>query len=290
MNSFYESEGILKVVVSKGVISTYEVNELYKSSRILFTDRECGKPCSLYFNKKLIGYCNIIIIDNVFCARVEPISDWKPNIIFQKTLLEDNEILNSELILGERKVKIADVLNLTSGSVIPLETINNFNNNQPTIGKLYVCDYEVAHGKICSIDEYWALEISSVLYEKAIELPRRDSNLYEKENYKYYDFSRPECVTRTNIKCFSRIHQFFGNYINGEVQLVDQMTWVEFKNDYKNYKLIKIQKEKRQYKEKSDSYRYYLPFENDDNYLDMEEYCKSYTLNAKSNQLMEKLD
>lgn len=289
MKSFFKNEGLLKVVVSKGVISTFEVNELKNKQQIIFTDRECGKPCSLYFNDRLLAYCEVVIIDNKYGVRLDEIKDWKPEPVLTKTLLEDNEILNSELILGERKVLLEDVFKLTNGSIIPINTEIDFERDKPTIGKLLVSGYEVAHGKICYLDEYWSLEVTKVIFSKGNTIPRRDSYLKTFNKLKYYDFSRPDCVTRSNINSFSRIHDFFGNYINGKVELVDQMTWGEFKNEFPNLNMITIIKKERKYNSKNGNYKYYLPLDSLNDNVETEEYCKQHAIKRANSQVMEKV-
>lgn len=289
MRSFFESEGQLKVVVSKGVISTYEVNTLEKGKYVYFMDRECGQPCSLYFNDRLVGYCEIIIIDNIFAARMVKVSNWAPETVFSKTLLEDSEILNSELVLGERPARISDVNRLTVGSTIPFNTVSEYVQGSPMSGKLIVSGIEAGTGKIIITEENWALEIEETIFKTEKNIPRRDSFLPFEHRTKYYDFSRPDCVTRSHVSSFSRIHQFFGNYIGGEVKMVDQMTWGELKDEYKGSGFLQMVKEEIKSRNIDQNHIYYLPLDSSEEDEGMDKFFKDYAVKCANDQLMERV-
>lgn len=289
MESFFESKGKLKVVVAKGVISTYEVNSLEKGKHVYFSDRECGQPCSLYFNDRLIGYCHVIIIDNKFAVRMEKIRDWCPDNVIRKSLLDDNDLLNCELVLGERTAQLKDIIRLTVGSIIPIITEIDYTNNLPMIGKIIVSGLDVATGKICVADENWAIEVVKPLFKPQDNIPRRDSFLPTGCKFKYYDFSRPDCLSRTHIKGFLRIHQFFGNYIGAKVELVDQMTWKELKDEDKNSYFIQINKEEIKTQKTNDNSLYYLSLDENSDNEGMENFSKEYANKSANDQVMERI-
>lgn len=286
MKSFCDTVGYLKVVVARGYISSYEINELKNGSKVYFYDRECGMPCSLYFNDRLICHCKIVVIDNCFAARVDSSSVSINN--FSKPLLEDREIHNSELLLGSRDITISDINNLANGSIIPFNTICDFNHGQPMKGSLIVSGIEVAIGLIGVSGEKWALEIKDVQLSKGSNTSRRDSYLKIEDEFKYYDFTRPDCVTRSNIKNFTKVHDFFGNYIKGKVTEVDQMTWGELKEEFPQWKLLLYKKEpikRSQFLEAT----YYLPLDESNKDITLEEFARDLALKNSNSQIMEQV-
>ena len=131
MNNFFTVEGQLKVILAKGLISTYEINELKEQDKIIFTDREGGTACSILYNNTLVGYGEVVITGKDFAVRIIKINNWSPTQLKKRTLIDDNEILFSELVLGERQIKYDHIQKLTVGSIIPINTINHFDRETP---------------------------------------------------------------------------------------------------------------------------------------------------------------
>lgn len=286
MSSFCETIGKLRVVIAKGYISTYEVNGLEKGSKVFFYDRECGMPCSLYFNDRLISYCKIVVIDNGFAARIDNCTI--SHTTFSKPLLDDREIHNSELVLGTREISISDINKLATGSIIPFNTFCDFIYGKPMMGSFIVSGIEVARGFIGISDEKWSLEINNTKLSKDKKIPRRDSYISNSNSFKYYDFTRPDCVTRSNIKNFTKVHDFFGNYINGKVTEVDQMTWGELKEEFPNWNLI-LYKKKPLNRSNFVEATYYLPLDKGDKDSSIEEFARDLALKSSTSQIMEKV-
>lgn len=305
MKSFFESEGTLKVVISRGIISSYEINTLNRGTLIHFSDRECGQLCSVYFNDRLIGYCKIVVIDNEFAALMEKNSSWSPDEVLHKPLLDDSEIFNTELILGKRTVSVSDVVKLTAGSIIPIHVSGStvpvctaganvplprkvpFTNGTHATGTVTAAGSEIARGKICITEETWALEVDDVFFSSLKGIPRRDSHLPKKAQKKYYDFARPDCFSRSQIRNISLIHEFFGNYTDCNLVSVDQVNWNELKAALKDYEFMDMKKEAVTQKKLSGDYRYFLPLngENDE----LEEFAKDLAQKNFNNQTMERV-
>lgn len=290
MKSFFESKGLLKVVIAKGILSTYEINSLKNDSYVHFNDRDCGDLYSLYFNNTLIGYGTIVLLDKINEVGIRLVkTTWNPKNLDDVILLNDNEILNTELILGEREIEFSQITNLTSGSVISISCYDTIESEKPTTGKLFVSGIEVAKGLISINEDKWCIKITEMLFSKKEGVQRRDSFLNYSTNYKYFNFLIPDRVTREQLNSIDKIHHFFGKYTKANVINVDQLTWLELKQDYKNSNFLSFKKGIVIAKERENNKTYFLPIKKSEKSKEIETYFRKRSNKELYNQVMEKV-
>lgn len=291
MKSFFEQKGTLKVVLAKGILSTYEINEMKTGSYIHFNDRDCGDLFSLYFNNVLVGYGTVVILSEFdeVGLRLSSLS-WEPSVNSEVILSRDNEILETELILGEREICFNEISNLAPGGVVSVNIYSDIVSGKPTTGLVRSAGIDIAKGNISINKDKWCLETTENLVIKNKELVRRDSYLNIDSEYKYYNFTMPDCLTRDQLSNIKKVHQFFAKYIGGEVISVDQLIWKELKDEHgSNSKLLIFKKPEHSGKEIDNKMNYFLPLNDRKENSDIEAWFKNNSLKEKYNQLMERV-
>lgn len=290
MKSFFESKGLLKVVIAKGVLSTYEINSMENDSYVHFNDRDCGDLYSLYFNNTLVGFGTIVLLNEINEVGIRLVkTSWNPKRLDDVILLNDNEILDTELVLGEREIEFSQISNFTSGSVISISCYDIIKSAKPTTGKLFVSGIEVAKGLISINEDKWCLKITEKVFSKKDGIQRRDSFLEYSSNYKYFNFSMPDCVTREQLKSINKIHNFFAKYTGAKVINVDQLTWLELKQEYNKSKFLFYKKNSVAVKERDNNKTYFFPIKKSDKSKEIDNYFRKRSKKDLYNQVMEKV-
>lgn len=291
MESFFDSKGKLKVVLAKGILSTYEINGLKKGGYVHFNDRDCGDLFSLYFNNVLVGYGTIVIL-----SHIEEVGFklsrmlWEPGLTNNLILSRDNEILETELILGEREISFKEISNLASGGVVSINTINGIVKDKPTLGVVRAAGIDLAQGNISINVDKWCLEVVNTMVKKETGIIRRDSYLNLDSNYKYYNFYMPDCLTRNQLNSIKKVHQFYAKYIGGEVISVDQLIWKELKDHHgMDLKFYLYKKEEHSAKKIGTDLTYFIPLGKSKDNKNIEDWFQERSLKEEFNQLMERV-
>jgi flagellar motor switch/type III secretory pathway protein FliN len=159
MTNLFEEIGTLEVIVGRGCISSYEIDNLKPTDIVLVSDREAGEPVSVLFNSQLLAHGEIVAADGIFAVRVvKPVWNNAP-LPFAGQPDDLMEMLEFRIRLAAVKMRLADLVGVSENSIINLGIETKKENSL----ELTVVNFAIATGTIWgSSSQQFGLQIEAV--------------------------------------------------------------------------------------------------------------------------------
>ncbi len=234
METLFDRPCLLEAVLGRGVVSSYEAARLKRGTALCLSDRSCGDPVYLYFNGGLVGSGEVLIVDDLFCVRVEEVT-WNEAPL---TVAAGPELVSGTL---ETRVRLASC----SYTLRELRELGRFGivsfgvpYRRQKGAELLVAGMRTALGTVCAYQEQWAFRVDETLLKGG---PRETATLSgaviadPHPNLIAFDFTRPDKFSREQIRNLALIHQRFAAALreldpglkNCRLGKLDQMSYSE---------------------------------------------------------------
>lgn len=208
METLFDKSGQLEAVLARGVISSYEAARLKRGTALCLSDRMCGDPVYLFFNGGLVGSGEVLIVDDLFCVRVDAVS-WNTDSL---AVTADPQRLIETL---ETRVRLASCL----FSLRELRELGRFGvvsfgvpYRRQKGAELLIAGMPAATGTVCVYEEKWAFLVDKALLRGG---PKEAASLSgaviadPRPDLTVFDFTRPDSFSREQIGNIAVIHQRF---------------------------------------------------------------------------------
>jgi flagellar motor switch/type III secretory pathway protein FliN len=208
MSDFFHKRGTLTVVIGQGWLSSFEVGSL-KVGDVVRTGQIAGRPAMIRYNGCEMGPCEVVIIGDLFGARVtgtEPLCDAVP---VPGTRDDLAELLPTEVVLGSIEVSPEELHGVGRNTIVSLGTPFS----ESADAELRAAGMPLARGKVVVIEEEMGIRIAEVLARPSMEADIRASGFLLDPNtrrrVKDYDFRRPDKFTKIAIDNIHDTHILF---------------------------------------------------------------------------------
>lgn len=254
MQDFLNEEGTLSVILGKGYISLYEVNNLKKGDVFQVPGR-AGESCFVCLNNEFLCNAEVVVIEDQYGIRISRDSSVHSIGSLPGVVDDVIELLPMMIKLDEVQVSINELSGITPDSIIAFD--KKYSRKQSV--ELITAGIPIAKGLFMVINENFGIEITDIYHKGRSKVPVRSSGYKvdtDSSDYKinYYNFARPDKFTWETILKFKSIHNLFiencrlliPEMKNYKVLNVDQLTFCEFFDDLgKDYNLISVKSEIR---------------------------------------------
>jgi flagellar motor switch/type III secretory pathway protein FliN len=208
MSDFQNQKGALTVVIGQGWLSSFETGSL-KAGDVVRTGHLAGRPSTLRFNGCEMAPCEVVVIGDVFGARVAGTEPMGETVAVPGTRDDLAELLPTEVVLGSIEVSPAELRGVARNTIISLGVPLSESED----AELRAGGMPLARGKVVVIGEEFGLRITEVLARPFAESNIRASGFLldprGTRGVKDYDFRRPDKFTKIAIDNVRDTHCLF---------------------------------------------------------------------------------
>lgn len=232
MKSVFEEKGRFELIIGKGYLSAFEVNEL-AAGDVVQVSHEAGTPFDVLFNGAYACTGEIIVFGDTFGIRLTHASGEEETAPAPGVTDDVVEILPTRIGLAGIRVSLAEMEGIAAGTLVHL------GKKIDEDVELIVAGIPVASGRVVvtSLNERMGLRITKVYGRKADGIGVRVSGFHFDSSaidfrVKDYDFCRPDKFTKAGVLKTHNVHETFlmnlraasGEMRNLRVSDVDQLT------------------------------------------------------------------
>ncbi len=208
MSDFFHMNGTLSVIIGQGWLSSFEAGSL-KVGDVVRTGQLAGRPAMVRYNGCEMGPCEVVIIGDLFGARVtgtEPLGEVVP---VPGTRDDLAELLPTDVVLGSIAVSPAELQGVGRNTIVSLG--KPFSESADA--ELAAAGMPLARGKVVVIEEEMGIRITEVLARPFTEAGIRASGFvldpHSRRRVKDYDFRKPDKFSKIAIDKIHDTHSLF---------------------------------------------------------------------------------
>ncbi len=235
MNNLFDEIGAFEIVVGRGSITAYEIDDLRVNDVVTVSDRETGDPVSVLFNSQLFAHGEILEIDGIFAVRiVKPVWNFE-RLPFGGHPDDLTEVLEFQIRLGSVKMRLRNLQGVGENSIISLGIRAQRENSL----ELTVAKTVVATGAVGRVEGHrFGIRIVEVKCRLGGPIAVFTSGSIVRDDVGPTDQHHvliPDRFSKAQIKSIAEIHERFAanlNVIIGDMpglrlQSVDQLRYAE---------------------------------------------------------------